>query len=248
MDTVLLQTSLALFAAALTGWFAVQRYYQQREYELILSRYLEGGLDLLAAEAERVTAAFHHNWARCLSVLGAYRDLESNFDLSEFDKGFVELQSSNLNIVAHYRLFTLVGTHEYWSVYQSAMAFFTSANVVLVKQIPDAIRIKLTTTRIEHSHAEVTEEGFKEAKLQEEKSQRFVQLVAELQVLSAALESERFRFRELKKFQNKAEVKASVARLKKLFAEDLSRYGFDAQPSNAPDLRKKPSKTGDFER
>ncbi|WP_176452016.1 hypothetical protein [Rhodoferax sp. TH121] len=43
---VLLQTSLALFAAALAGWFAVQKFYQEREYELILSRYLEGGLDL----------------------------------------------------------------------------------------------------------------------------------------------------------------------------------------------------------
>lgn len=224
MDAILLQTSLALFAAALTGWFAVQQYYQQREYELILSRYLEGGLDLLAAEVERVTAVFHHNWARCLSVLSSYRDLEGDFDLSEFDKGFLELQSSNLNIIGHHRLFTLVGTHEYWSVFQSAMAFYTSANAVLVKKIPEAIRIKLTTARIENSHAEVAEEGFNEAKQQEKKSHKYVQLVAELQVLSAALESERFRFTELKRFRNKAEVKASVARLKELFSEDLSKY------------------------
>ncbi|OYQ40116.1 hypothetical protein CHU94_12365 [Rhodoferax sp. TH121] len=169
-------------------------------------------------------------------MLASYRDLEGDFDPSEFEKGFVELQSSNLNIVAHHRLFTLVGTHEYWSVYQSAMAFFTSANAVLVKQIPDAIKIKLTTTRIEHAHTEVVEEGFKEAKLQQEKSQRYVQLIAELQVLSAALESERFRFAELKSFRNKAEVKASIDRLKSLFAEDLSKYATDAQPDNALDL------------
>lgn len=226
METILLQTSLALFAAALTGWFAVQQYYQQREYELILTRYLEGGLDLLAADLERVNSVFHHNWARCLSVLAAYRDLETDFTLSEFDKGFLELQSSNLNVIAHHRLFTLVGTHEYWSVYQSAMAFFTSSNAILVKQIPDAIRIKLTTVRIDHPHAEVAEEGFNEAKEQEEKSHKYVQLVAELQALSAALESERFRFKELEKFRNKAEVKASVARLKEQFAEDLSKYAF----------------------
>lgn len=223
MDAILLQTSLALFAAALTGWFAVQQYYQQREYELILSRYLEGGLDLLAAELERVDAVFKHNWARCLSVLASYRDLEADFDLSEFDKGFIELQSSKLNIIAHYRLFTLVGTHEYWSIYQSAMAFFTGANAILVKQIPEAIRIKLTTDRIGKPHAEVVEEGFNEAKEQEEKSHKYVQLVTELQALSAALESERYRFKELKKFRNKAEVKTSVAHLKELFSEELSK-------------------------
>lgn len=86
MEAIILQASLALFAAALTAWFAVQSYYQQREYELIIERYLEGGIDLLAAELERVTAVFHHNWARCLSMLGSYRDLESDFDISEFDK------------------------------------------------------------------------------------------------------------------------------------------------------------------
>lgn len=224
METILLQTSLALFAAALTGWFAVQQYYQQREYELILSRYLEGGLDLLAAELERVSAVFHHNWARCLSVLASYRDLDADFDLTEFNKGFLELQSSNLNIIAHHRLFTLVGTHEYWSIYQSAMAFFTNANAILVKQIPDAIRIKLTTDRIEHPHSDVVDEGFQEAKKQEEESHKYVQLVAELQALSAALESERFRFKELEKFRNKSAVTESVARLRALFSEELTKH------------------------
>jgi hypothetical protein len=234
---IILQASLALLAAALAGWFAVQTYYQQREYELIITRYLEGGIDLLAAEVEQVVAVFNHNWARCLSILGSYRDLEGDFDLAELDKGFVELQSSNLNVIGHHKLFTLVGTHEYWTVYQSAMAFFTSANAVLVKQIPDVIRMKLTTTRIAQPHAEVVEQGFQEAKQQQDQSHKYAQLAAEFQILSATLESERVRFKKLKDFRKKAEVRESLARLKETFREELSENAADAQqmvPADVP--------------
>ena len=219
---VIMQVSLALLVAALAAWFAVQTYYQQREYELIISRYLEGGIDLLAAEVEREMAVFNHNWARCLSILGTYRDLENNFDLAELGKGFMESQSSNLNVIGHHKLFTLVGTHEYWAVYQSAMAFFTSANAVLVKQIPDVIRVQLTTNCIQQSHKVVAEECFNVAEKQQDQSHKYAQLIAELQILSAALESERVRFKNLKEFRNKTEVKDSIARLNKTFQHDLS--------------------------
>jgi hypothetical protein len=232
MEAILLQTSLSLLAAALAAWFAVQTYYQQREYELIISRYLEGGLDLLASEVERVVAVYNHNWARCLSIISSYRDQESDFDLNELEKGFIELQSSNLNVIGHHKLFSLVGTHEYWSVYQSAMAFFTNANAVLVKQIPDVIRIKLTTARIQVNHAGIVEESFQEAKEQQDQSHKYVQLVAELQTLSAVLESERVRFKNLKDFRNKKEVQESLERLRRTFQEELAGKAQDVTQRN----------------
>jgi hypothetical protein len=122
MDDVLLQTSLALFAASLTAWFAVLIYFRQREHELILSRYLEGSLDHLAAEVGIIYEAFSHNWARCLAIIKSYRDIEEQFDLEELSKGFVDLQAGKHNIVAHQRLFTLTGTNDYWVAYQLAMA------------------------------------------------------------------------------------------------------------------------------
>ena len=134
MEDVILQQVWHCLSAALAGWFAVQTYFRQREHELILSRYLEGGIDLLAAELQRVITIFNHNWARCLSVLAAFRDLEADFDIAELQKGFIDLESSNPNVVAHHRLFTLVGTHEYWMAYQAATAFFAGANIVVVNR------------------------------------------------------------------------------------------------------------------
>lgn len=218
MADALLQSSLALFAAALAAWFAVLTYFRQREHELILSRYLEGGLDLLAAEVERVSETFSHNWARCLAILRSYRDLEDQFDIEELSKGFLELKSSKHNIVAHHRLYTLTGAREYWDFYQKAMAYYTTANSVLVKEIPEVIRVKLTSDRIDTPHAEIVNHGFEVAKEQDDGSHKYVQLVAELQILSAALESERYRFKNLNKFRNKTEVQESLQRIKSLLA------------------------------
>jgi hypothetical protein len=101
----------------------------------------------------------------------------------------------------------------------------------------DVIRMKLTTTRIAQPHAEVVEQGFQEAKQQQDQSHKYVQLAAEFQILSAALESERVRFKKLKDFRKKAEVRESLARLKETFREELSENAADAQqmvPADVP--------------
>jgi len=216
MTDSLLQFSLVLFAAALTAWFAIITYFRQREHELILTRYLEGSLDLLAAETERVSETFGHNWARCLAILKSYRDLEDQFDVDELSKGFLELQSSKLNIVAHHRLYTLIGSGDYWQFYQKAMTYYTTANSVVVKEIPEAIRARLTSDRYDTPHAELAKHGLDVAKEQDENSNNFLQLVAELQLLSGELECERYRFKDLYKFRNKKEVQDSLQRVKDL--------------------------------
>lgn len=234
MADVLLQVSLALLAAALAAGFAVHTYFRQREHELILSRYLEGSLDFLAAEVGNAYEIFSHNWARCLAIIKSYRDVEQQFDLGELSKDFLELKSGKHNIVAHHRLHTLTGTNDYWVAYQHAMAYFTSANSILVKEIPEAIRVKRTTDRMATSHAQIAEDAFRHAKQQMDDAQRLhVPLISEFQALSVALESERYRFKELNRFREKQEVKSSLERVRELVARIEAEGG--AQQGAEPD-------------
>lgn len=131
--TILLQISSIILGAALTAQLAIVTYFREREHELILDRYLEGSLDYLAADLSQVSESFQHNWARCLAILKSYRDGPDEFDLNELTTGFVEVPGSRLNIVAHHRLQTLTGSSDYWCIHQKAMAFFTTANSVIVK-------------------------------------------------------------------------------------------------------------------
>ena len=219
MQEIIIKICMALLAAGLTALFAVQTYYRQREYELILSRYLEGSIDLLAAELSHVSEVFSHNWARCLAIIKSFRDLEDDYELNELKKGFIELQSSIHNTVAHQRLYFLTGTHDYWKVYQLALAYFTCANSVLVHEIPETIRAKLTTTKLKHPHCQIVEECAKHAKEQDDESHKYLCLIDEFVILSNALESERYRFKTIKVFRNKPEVLESIERIKKLYAE-----------------------------
>ena len=82
--------------------------------------------------------------------------------------------------------------------------------------------MKLTTDRIDAPYSEVAEEGFEEARQQQDNSHRYVQLLTEFQNLSATLESQRFRFSKLKKFKNRQEVRDSVARLNTTFGDEIS--------------------------
>lgn len=214
MAEILFQITLAFFASALAALFAIYIYFRQREHELIQTRYLEGAIDLLAAETDRIAETFSHNWARCLGILKSYRDMENQFDPNELTRGFLNIHSSRHNIVAHHRLHKLTGTMDYWDYYQHVMSYYTRANSILVHEICDVIRSKLNSNdSINASHNQIVEDGFKIAKEQDDGSHRFIQLAAELQVLSSEFETEKYQFKNLHKFKEKPEVKASIERM-----------------------------------
>jgi hypothetical protein len=213
VDEKILGISLTLLAVSSTAWLAIRAYYTQKEYELILNRYLEGSLDLLASDLQMIVTIFNHNWARCLAIIKSYRDLGDDFDLNELSKGFLELTSSNPNIIAHHRLNSLTGTMNYWNYYQHATSYYTGANSVITKEIPEVIRVKVSGELINNSHHEIIESAFQTAREQNEKSHVYVQLISEFQDLATALETERFTFKNLINFKKNKNVKISLKRV-----------------------------------
>jgi hypothetical protein len=82
-----------LVPVALGAWIGLRLYFRQKEYELIKQRYLEGAVDIVAAEVEQAFGTFSHNWARCLNIVKAFRDAQNDFDAKELEKGFLDLDS-----------------------------------------------------------------------------------------------------------------------------------------------------------
>lgn len=131
-------------AAALAAWVALLLYFRQKEYELIKQRYLEGAVDIVAAEVEQALGVVAHNWARCVNIVKAYRDETVHFDTNELSEGFLGLDSSKFHRVAQLRIGYLLDSQIVWEAYQSATAFAANANAALTKEMPEAIRLKLT--------------------------------------------------------------------------------------------------------
>jgi len=103
----LIKGGITLAVALLGAWWALHLYFRQKEYELIKQRYLEGGVDIVAAEVEQASGVLHHNWARCLNIIKAYRDEKTDFDIQELEKGFQLLDSSKIHRIPHHRISNL---------------------------------------------------------------------------------------------------------------------------------------------
>jgi hypothetical protein len=211
-----------LATVALGAWIGLRLYFRQKEYELIKQRYLEGAVDIVTAEIEQALGTVSHNWARCLNIVKAFRDAQNDFDAKELEKGFLELDSSRFHRVPHHRIRMLTKSEMIWQLYQLAMAFAADANSKITKEIPEAIRIKLTTARIQMDPKSMAEAMAAELKQLHDDSHKFAVLTRELQVLGQMFERERLNFKSVLKFSERPQVEELLTRLRSAFAEALS--------------------------
>lgn len=212
---------ITIAAAGFAAWLGLKVFLRQKEFDLVKQRYLEGAVDVIAAHHEEVQGIVCHNWARCLHVMMAFRDEGDSFNLEELNRGFLEPDSSKFYTIPHHRLQLLVGSEVFWEVYQLALAFAVNANAKVVKEIPETIRLKLTTSKITADIAQVVENGIELVQTLDAESQSFAALTRELEVVAGMLQTEDMKFKKVLAFRNKPEVKASVERLEKTFAEKL---------------------------
>lgn len=212
---------ITIAAAGFAAWLGLKVFLRQKEFDLVKQRYLEGAVDVIAAHHEEVQGIVCHNWARCLHVLMAFRDEKDSFNLEELNRGFLDTDSSKFYAIPHHRLQLLVGSEVFWEVYQLALAFAVNANFKVVKEIPEIIRLNLTTTKISADIAQVVESSMELVQQFDTESHKLSALTRELEVVAGTLQTEDMRFKSVLAFRNKPEIKASVVRLEMAFVEEL---------------------------
>jgi hypothetical protein len=168
----IIKGGFTLATAGLAAWVAFRLYFRQKEYELIKQRYLDGAIDIVAAEIEQSLGVLIHNWARCLNIVKAWRDEKADFDIRELEKGFHDLDSSKIHRIPHHRIGNLIGSQLIWQIYQYAMAFIANANTVITKEIPETIRIKHATDRIASEPEQIATSLFQILKKNEDSPQQ----------------------------------------------------------------------------
>ena len=232
---MMLEASLVLLAAALTAMFARDIYFLQREYELVIARYLDNGIDKVLAELDEITAAFNHNWSQIIILLRNFDDAGEGFDLDQLKTDFLRVNFSGLNAVAHYRIRVLVGNNEYWAVYQKALAYYAQANSVFTSEIPEVVRLKVAGhPSVAHQTVrDVVEAGMNEAKDEYDRGVCYFSPIQELQLLSTELESKRMNFKSLEKFKDIPAVVNSRERIHAMLTDEAAQRSVASDPSSA---------------
>jgi hypothetical protein len=225
----ILRGIFTLTAVGLGSWIALFVYYRQKEYELVKQRYLEGGVDVVATQLEKALGVVSHNYARGLQICKSMRDAKENFDLKELDNGFLELNMSNFQLIAHHRINSLIESDVLWIACQLALAYATHTNSRIVNEMTQAIRLR-------YNKADVIKQDFAKVadimraelnKLQAEGFQ-YANLIKELNYLSRILECEKLSLKEVATFHKRKEIKDLIERICSEFPEVLSKSIGDA--------------------
>jgi hypothetical protein len=216
----LITGTFTLVAVVLGSVIGLNIYFRQKEYELVKQRYLEGAVDVVAAQLESSIGIVSHNYSRCLQLSKSLRDVGEHFDLSELKRGFIELDVSKFHQIAHHRIGTLLESQIIWEVFQLAMAYATSANNVITQEIPEAIRLRITTNMIEHDYATIADELANKLQELHNEGFKYSDLLNELNTLSRMLEAEKLNLKAISKFNRRPEIESIVERLKQAFPND----------------------------
>ena len=216
MSQICLELIKGLFTLAAVGlgaYIALGAYFRQKEYELVKERYLEGGVDIVAAELESALGVVSHNWSRCLQVCKSFRDSGKDFDVKELERGFLDLDASKFRQVAHHRIGSLIGSQVMWETFQSAMAHASAANGMFTEEIPQTIRLRCTTTRITQDHAAMASTMMEASRERHDDGSKYAVILRELHALGLMLEAEKLNLNAIAKFPKRPAVAQLIQRL-----------------------------------
>lgn len=214
---------IPLIAAYVVYRLGRHSYFQQKEYELVVERYLKDGIDSISKNVDRSLAVFRHNWWHCTIVLKNFRDLGVDMNRSLYMEGLIEPSPENFDMWRDYRLADIVGDQFLNKVHQSLDAFVKSSYAFFQHDLCHGVRITVEGgkgLKVTATNDEIFENFLEEANEWNARSYRYYSLIGELQKISSIIQTERLDFKQLKKLRERSEVSQSLQRLKELFADE----------------------------
>lgn len=216
-------TIIAGITVAIAGFLV---YHKQKEYELCKQRYLEEGFDVVVSVAQQALSVYNHNWARIIEILKSFRDIPpGDFDLSELEKGFIDLSENRFPLIAHSRVRSITQSETIWNVFQLLVSFAQKGISISKKEIPSAIRIKINTDKIQATNEEMFENVLKELQELQEESYLYYEFFAESQKIIDLLETQKFSFKKIKKISKNPVVIEAISNLQNRFQDKLEIHG-----------------------
>jgi hypothetical protein len=213
-----------LIAGLIAYLLGLRAYRLQREYELVRKRYLDEGLDAVAADIEYALAIFNNNWQHSLTILKHYRELDASMRQELLDTGFMDLDLSQFRVRPNYRVASLVGDKVFWNVQQLLFAFVGSANAFFKEDLRVAVKHAVTGGTLTGTKENMIGALLDECKTRMANAERYHILLAEVQAITSEFEKERFTLSSIHKFQERAAVEQAVARLRHSYADKLKTY------------------------
>ena len=199
-------------------------YFRQKEYELIIRRYLEEGLDAISKNVDKSLAVFRYNWWQSTVLLKYFRDHGKDIRKELYEILFITPDTSLWDLWRDYRLADIVGDNIFFQAHQLLDVFVRDSYAFFQDDLCAAVRIVIEggkELKVNASREQIISEYFQKIMRLDEEVKPYYVLLGELQTLTSIIQKERFSFRKLKKLRKRPNVIQNTNNLKKLFRDTL---------------------------
>ena len=222
-------TFVSLLIPLLTIWLGYRlgllTYFQKKEHEQIIKRYLEQGVDLISSNIDHALVTFSENWALSLRMLKEFRETNlANVPMREesFNKEFLQYDSKSFSVSPYYKIKSLVGEDVFWESAQSVFSFVGNAYSFFENDLKFTIQAFYNPDVETAPYDKIFDTYSKKVHDLMEESYKFYKIVMELQNLAVALETKSLSFKDLVAFKDKPLSKIIVNRLRSELLEKIS--------------------------
>lgn len=211
----------SIFTAILTYLLTFHTISRKNEHEQIVRRYLEQGIDLLAANIDHASNTFNENYAHALGLLKEFRDTEKIGVPSRkesLEREFLLYKPESFSAIPFYKIKSLVGDDIFWLKAQDFFVFIDSAYNFFERDLKLAIKTYyIDRNKIKVSAAELADNYMNEVKKLMDESFSFGDILMELQNIALILETDTsLTFKKLEKLKKDCRIIETLDRLKKI--------------------------------
>lgn len=234
LDTPLAKMMGAVLIAYFVYRLGRKAYFDEKETELGRDRYLEKGIDLVAAQVDYALGVNRHNWMLFLRFLKLYRDSPVAIELDDYFQQFRELDHSHFQVAPAHRLHSLIGDEIIWTVYQRVFAFVGTRNDALKADLGEALKLIAPDVPV-HKDLDFIRRAEEAAEKMNRDANRFYVFLSRLMELAAIVERSRLTVSELQKIRHRKDVVEIVAALRELFPETPTDVSLTDRPTSGGD-------------
>ncbi len=215
-----------LVAAFIAYKYGLAAYFRRREYEQIIKRYLEEGIDRAEVSIEHAVGVFTDNNRMALSVVMALKQKMAGLIVEEKDysPAFRKYEQQYFDCIPFVKIQRLVGDTIFWKSVQLLYAFVDVKSIWFEMDFRMTVKNAIEGT-IDIPLDTLLEETKKTLEGYFEDSKKYLYILLELESIANILEKEsKLTWSKLGEFRNRSDIKGSVQTLKDKFAEDLERF------------------------
>lgn len=203
---------------------------KKREYEIILSRYLENGVDLALANIEHALSIFRENYHNALALLRIFRDsIKSELDITEIENkikkaNFYRYDINSFRVAPLIKIRRLTGYSAIWDEYQDLMFFVGSTfhffeddlKTMMLQYLKEPNRFTVNVD-------ELVENYINKAYEYSNKSEKYYLLLNTLHVIGEYLERQQLDFDSIAKLKDEEHLKQILNNHKEQFDKSTQR-------------------------